>query len=550
MKNWIKYSFFAGLITLLVVTPDLVFLLKNRVYNYAFASLVVVFLLLLIPVVLFSRRLKIYYGILSIIIALTPIMLLPIFFMNIQVNTEMVGLVLETHTDEVWELLGYKIIFLVAGMLLFGWGSYQLSKQLPSQIRWKHGLMVTIFGTVGFLAIPLIRSNTLKKFKEFTRNTYLTYYPFRMFSAFDLILSQQDGMQEYAERTKNFQAGVSQKTPGDTTRKIYVMVIGETSRYDHWGVNGYERNTSPRMQTLPNLFAFKNAVSGATMTILSVPQLITSAEPRTFDEHRNEKSILAVFKEAGYYTAWISNQSKYGLAGNIGMHFHDGDTAMFCGYGANENNFTSNLDDELVVKMKKIIDEKPHQDLFFILHMIGSHWRYLLRYPETMEPFKPTYDRHSVVLERPTQEQLINEYDNSIHYSDYILGQIADVLNQSNAKSSFVYVSDHGEHLNDNNNSKYFHSFTPFKVTAKVPLFIWFNDQYAKTSPEVLTMTKNNLEQKVSTGVSVYHSMLSIAGLQAKCLDSTKVLTNKFLKPSDQAILGENNKIYFYKDIE
>jgi glucan phosphoethanolaminetransferase (alkaline phosphatase superfamily) len=549
-KKLIFFYFIVSLLTLLVLTPDLVFFFKNKVYNYAISGFFIVQALLFIPVVLFSRRLKIYYWILAIIVSLTPIMLVPVFLINIQVNAEMVGLVMDTNFSETKELLGWKIILVAIASFFFGWLFIKLSKKLPSKIRYKHGLIISLIGIFSFGLLPFIRSRKLEHYPIIARNTFRTYYPFRLANAYSLLKSEMKNMERYAATTKNFSFGAHKINSKDSLRNIHVLIVGEASRYDHWAINGYARNTSPQIKLLKNFTTFSNVASGGTMTIMSVPQLITRADAATYDRHKNEKSILAAFKEAGYYTAWISNQSQYGLTGNIGMHFNDGDTAMYCGHGENEGNFTGSFDEGVIEKMKLVMDKNPSKDIFLVIHLIGSHWRYLLRYPPAFEVFKPVSDRNRSLMSRPPSDVMINEYDNSILYTDYVLKSIADLINQKNANASFLYVSDHGENLNDGNNDMYFHSFVPNRITATVPLFIWCNDNYAQHNPLVLQTINENKNTKISSAESVFYSVIDIAGLSITGNDSTKSVAKKYLQASKQIVLGENSKLYNYNDLK
>lgn len=51
-----------------------------------------------------------------------------------------------------------------------------------------------------------------------------------------------------------------------------------------------------------------------------------------------------------------------------------------------------------------------------------------------------------------TTEKLINAYDNTIVYTDFLLASIINDLKQlNNYKSSMVFVSDHGESLGETN---------------------------------------------------------------------------------------------------
>ncbi len=548
-KKLLFYYLIVSLLTILVLLPDLVFFVKNDVINYAVSGFLIVQVLLFIPVFLFSRILKVYYWILAILVSFTPIMLFSVFYMNIQVNAEMVGLVLDTNMDEVKELLGWKIILVVLAMFFFGWLFLKLASKLPSKISWKHGLIISLIGIFAFGLLPFIRTRKMKYYYTVIRNTYRTYYPFRLGTTYELIASQLSNMKRYKEVTKNFTFHAVKNDSTDTSRHIYLLVVGEASRYDHWAVNGYPRPTSPEVEKLNNFFTFHDVASGGTMTILSVPQLITRADSPDYERHTKEKSILAAFQEAGFFTAWISNQSHYGLTGNIGMHFNDGDTAMYSGHGENETNFTGTYDETILPMVQNVIDSHSKRDIFLVLHLIGSHWRYVLRYPTSFQKFVPTSDRNHTLITRPSKDEIINEYDNSILYTDYILSRLAVILKQSNAISSFLFVSDHGENLDDNNDGLYFHSYQPTFATARVPLFLWFSDGYAQKYPEILSNLKANENQKISSAESVFYTLINVGGLSITGFDSTHNLAGKKFVPSKQVILGEEGKLYNYKDL-
>ncbi len=549
-KKIAYYYLVVTLLTILLLLPDLVFFIKNGVLNYAFTGILIVQALLFIPVVIFSKNLKIYYWILAIIVSLTPIMLFSVFYMNIQVNAEMVGIVLDTSKEELVELLGWKIVFTIAGIIFFGWLFLKISSRLPSKISWKTGLIISLIGILSFGILPFLRGTKLPDYYIMIRNTYRTYYPFRVGDAIGLIRSEMNNMKRYKEDTKNFKFDSKKTDASDTSRHIYILILGEASRYDHWAINGYPRNTSPEIEKLKNFVSFHNVASGGTMTIFSVPQLITRAEAGTYDRHKKEKSILGAFKEAGYYSAWISNQSHYGLTGNIGMHFNDGDTAMYCGHGENEANFTGTYDDAVIPSVKQVISSHPKKDIFLIIHLIGSHWRYVLRYPPDFQKFTPTSDRNHSLMTRPPKNEIINEYDNSILYTDHVLSEIAGIIKSSGASGSFLFVSDHGENLNDNNDDLYFHSYHPNLVTAKVPLFIWTDDEYAKKYPGKLENLQNNSNKKVSSSESVFYTMINIGNLSINGYDSTKSLSGNSYQPPNRLVLGENGTLYDFDKLK
>ncbi len=549
LQKAIKIYFFVSVITVLIFLPDVVFFLKNGVYNYAVSGFVVVQLLALMPVVLFYYNLRIYYLIAALICSIIPLALLPVLLINSQVNAEMAGLLLDTNYKEATELLGWRV-FVVAAMIVLNfllviW----LGRRLPKKLNFKTAALISGLAILGFLAIPFLRSRDIKKHPIILKNTFRTYYPFRMVNIFSYLYSEMQNTRNYQKVVKNFSYGAYRKTE-DSLRHIHILIIGEASRFDHWAINGYARETSPNLDSMKNLVSFSNVASGGTMTILSVPQLITRADALNFDLHKKEKSILEAFKEVGYKTFWISNQSKFGLTGNIGMHYNDGDTAIFNGYGDNESNFRGNYDSALVDIVKNVMDQYSKKDIFMIVHTIGSHYRYLLRYPESFTHFRPVSDRNRMSLSYPSRDIVINEYDNSILYTDLIISQIIDEVKATGAESTVTFVSDHGENLGDDDRKLYFHSYTPTHYTAQVPLFIWGSDLFLKKNADKFSFLRQHKDRKISSADNVFHTILDMAGIGIKNSDSTRSIASPYFTDSRQEVLGENGKVTPFDEIK
>lgn len=87
-------------------------------------------------------------------------------------------------------------------------------------------------------------------------------------------------------------------------------------------------------------------------------------------------------------------------------------------------------------------------DGVIVLHTIGSHGpTYYNRYPAQFKKFTPTCDTNEI--QTCSQQQLVNTYDNTILYVDYIVDKAINILkeHQDNFTTSLVYLSDHGESL-------------------------------------------------------------------------------------------------------
>ena len=487
------------ILSLFIYLPDLVFFLKNGVYDYAVIGIIIVTLLVLIPVVFFFYNLKIYYYILALLAALTPFALLPVFLINSMVNSEMLGLVLETNYNEATELLGWwQIVFIVAVIILFFILFVKVSKKLPQKLSFKTAALISVFSLSAFLTLPLFRTTAPEHYSLNLRKAYRSYYPFRISNSIGFLSRELKNVENYNKAVVNFSYG-AQEMGDDTNRKIHVLIIGETARYDHWSINGYGRETSPNLKKQSNLLTFSNVASGGPMTHLSIPLIITRADAGTYNLHQKERSIFRAYKEVGYKTFWISNQSKYGLAGHIGMHYADADTTIFNGWGQNNKNYVGNYDSALIPIIQDVIETNKKNDLFLLVHTIGSHYRYLLRYPPSFTKFQPVSDRNRNLVGSTDDELLINEYDNSILYTDFIINQIIETVKAERVEATITYVSDHGENLNDDDRGLYFHSYNPTKYTIKVPMFLWLSDQFIQKFPGKFSTLQKNKDLPVSS---------------------------------------------------
>ena len=86
------------------------------------------------------------------------------------------------------------------------------------------------------------------------------------------------------------------------------MVIGETSRAANWSIYGYNRNTNPELTKIKGLTAFSHVLTESNTTHKSVPMLMSSVTAHDFNSIYRQKGIITAFKEAGYRTAFFSNQ--------------------------------------------------------------------------------------------------------------------------------------------------------------------------------------------------------------------------------------------------
>lgn len=171
---------------------------------------------------------------------------------------------------------------------------------------------------------------------------------------------------------------------------------------------------------------------------------------------------------------------------------------------------TSLHDAALLPYLEKELD-KSDDDMFVVLHTYGSHFNYHERYPAEFRIHTPD---KAEGIRVSYKKELRNAYDNSIHYTDYVLGEIVDMLKKKNVCSSMLYLSDHGEDIFDDSRARYLHaSPIPTYYQLHIPYIIWFSDDYREAFPEKYRTAMSHGAYPVSTN-SVFHTVLDIAGVR------------------------------------
>ena len=235
--------------------------------------------------------------------------------------------------------------------------------------------------------------------------------------------------------------------------------------------------------------------------------LISAATAVDFDRLYSQKGILSAFGEAGFHTAFISNQRpNHSFIALLGQ---DADEWRFLKEeaGAAENIPDGALADALDSIMKARRDE----NLFIVLHTYGSHFRYNERYPASMRRWSPDAPDEAVPSNRET---LVNAYDNTIAYTDSVLAAIVDRLAAEGGCSALLYASDHGENIFDDDKELFLHaSPRPSVHELHVPLIAWTSQRHRERFPELTRALEANRERRVITSASLFHTMLSLAGV-------------------------------------
>ncbi|MBB4035194.1 glucan phosphoethanolaminetransferase (alkaline phosphatase superfamily) [Dysgonomonas hofstadii] len=341
----------------------------------------------------------------------------------------------------------------------------------------------------------------------------------------------------YHETSRNFTFNAHKKDSVGQ-REIYLLVIGETGRAENWSLYGYERETTPYLEKDSNLVIFQDAVTQSNTTHKSVSIMLTAASAENYDIIYKQKSIIKAFKEVGFSTVFLSNQS----ANRTFTDFFAKE-ADFTEYFRFFGQTTNNYDEVLLPRLKHYIDS-VQGNMFIILHTYGSHFNYKERYPKDFSVYTPD---NVTEISRSNKSILINAYDNTIRYTDNFLHNVIQLMERTDACSSMFYTSDHGEDILDDNRQRFLHaSPNPTFYQLRVPMLLWFSSSYKQNYPVIVeNATKNNMKP-VATNV-VFHTLLDMAHIDTEYLNKERSLVNPELKVTTRMYLTDHDKpIPFY----
>ena len=301
---------------------------------------------------------------------------------------------------------------------------------------------------------------------------------------------------------------------GQTRRTVTVVVVGETARAMNFALNGYRRDTNPRLAQQPGLLNFSQVQSCGTSTAVSVPCVFSSLSRADYSEEKakSQEGLLDVISHAGIDVLWRDNNS--GCKGACDRVTYE-DLSQpkagepFC-------NSEECYDERLLQGLPDII-RNAQRDLVIVLHQKGSHGpAYWKRYPPAFQHFGPVCASNE--LEKCSSESIVAAYDNTIRYTDHVLSKTIDVLRAANVEdgvdTAMLYFSDHGESLGENN--MYLHG-APYIMAPEtqrhVPMMLWMGDSYR----DRFALGQRCLDARRTQEFShdnVFHSVLGMLNLK------------------------------------
>lgn len=252
-------------------------------------------------------------------------------------------------------------------------------------------------------------------------------------------------------------------------KTVVILLIGEAARSESFSLYGYPRLTNPVLSKA-GVVALPHPRSCATYTTAS---LLCILSPHDTGDSSWEP-LTSYLQRSGVDVVWRANNWGEPVM-KVKTFERSGDLKANChGDGCN-------YDEVLLNGLAERIRASSSDKIFIVLHLAGSHGPvYYTKYPARFETFKPVCK--SVDLQKCTSQELVNAYDNSIVYTDYVVGQAITLLKEMpEVATSLIYLSDHGESLGEY--GLYLHG-TPYSIAPGVqkdiPFIVWMSDEFKR----------------------------------------------------------------------
>lgn len=394
------------------------------------------------------------------------------YFMNtygIVINDAMIISTIKTDLAEATGLINFRLIgtlfliWIVPTILIikckisYGKLSSALIKRIAT-IAASTGFITLCFAMLSKAYIPFFRNN--HEAKMYIIPTYGTYSAVKVYKK---LTAKPIPLAKIGEDA----------TLKDDKKRLFVLIIGETARAANSSLNGYTTNdTNAYTKGIAGITSFSDFYSCGTYTARSVPCLLSPFTRDEFTDFQgaNTQNLTDVLAHVNIPTFWYDNNSGGCVGGCVRIpkenvvEFKDkkekGDAEIF--------NLAAKRIDEL------------NSSALVLLHLQGSHGpAYYKRYPKEFDRFKPTCDTNE--LSSCTAQEIVNTYDNTLLYTDYLIANLLKNIKQNEDKFDEVgllYVSDHGESLGEN--GIYLHGM-PYSIAPEnqkhIPAIIYTKDQ-------------------------------------------------------------------------
>jgi arylsulfatase A-like enzyme len=264
-----------------------------------------------------------------------------------------------------------------------------------------------------------------------------------------------------------------------------ILIVVDTLRSDHMGCYGYQRPTTPSIDSLAaTAVRYERAFSQAPWTTPSVASLLTSRYPPELgmidepDRLDDSFTLLSeILADHGYTTYAVISHIYLGSKWNLDQGFDVYDESCIVGHEGVSSPCVTEA-------ASKLINRHRSRPFFLLVHYFDPHYDYIEHDGYDLCEQLGYHGRLSSVASYKELSPLINQldehdiahlrclYDSEIAFTDAHIGKLLDELRETGLYDSSIIIltADHGEELLER--STIGHGGTLFNEQIKIPLMI------------------------------------------------------------------------------
>ena len=450
-----------------------------------------IYILLLLPLLFIANiKLKKVYSFLALFLFLCPLFLFWAYFLisHTWPLPDTLIAVLQTDATEAWEYLKAHISWSI--LLIFAL------------------LCLCIYHTTSPLSLITYKkqrvSRILVSFVMFASS--LALITISLDNPILLLINDSCQQIEEYQRFKEMQAHASPAPPisieGSPAKGLFVLVIGESQNRSHMSAYGYPLPTTPWLQGKeenPHFLRFTQPYSCHVQTVQVLSYALTNKNQYNDIPLEQATTLVEVAKAAGYETYWISNQAHYGAWETPTSVIADAcDHQIWANKNSGDNGLTTAYDEAVTQYISQVSDTG---NALLIVHLMGNHRPYLLRYPPAYNLF-----HHANAMRE--------HYDNSMRYNDEVMKQLYETLQKNPDFRAMAYCADHGEGIDEG----LAHDVTAYHPSITyIPFYMAFSDSYMQSYPETLSHLRSH-QNDIFTNDLLFNAMLGLMHIRPKGL--------------------------------
>ena len=483
-----------------------------------------------------------------------------LFYFHRSYNYDISQSIFASNPQEAWEFitsLGFRLLLMIPTALLGLFATFLFAFKLLRKYQNHHSLRWLLQPSRSLIVVSVFTWSCialLQSYRGLSRNfeenqPYSTSIDRFYWTTYAVLRDRQDLSQHLLEMKspEHFKGLTHHPTLGAPLK--VVVILGESARADLMSAYGYERPTTPWLDSISKngneVVLFNDVCSSGPNTIMSSQRIFTFWNNTPNKAWYNYPDLTNVLAHAGYYTQWITQQNPQNmyaierLFANSAHKLYK--THIYTSlYKIKDSSLSAMAYDEALLPALHRYDSPNtthvnRKNIFTVVHLMGSHQNYSERYPPAFDFFKAKDMKECLTDDAKSQKAA---YLNTLRYTDSLLEKM--IKHYSSQRTLVFYFSDHGEMVDEPQQRGFFgHGTNVDHPTIDIPFFVYASPQLRKEHPELWERIKKAQFRPISTAWFT-NSLTSLLGIRTKYNDERyNFFSDKFANPTRLAVQGD-----------